>query len=187
MNEYIIRKARAEDLEEVLRLQQANHHKNVSAADKLNEGFVSVETDLKTLKRINKMTGIVVADANGKVVGYELPLTPDEAGKIPLLIPFIERILKLKYAGRDVKDFRWLIEGQILVDKQHKGRGVAEGLHRRFVEMLKPNYDLIITEVSDQNPRSLHVHTKKLGLSIVQQYSAEGRNWYVLLQDIRGT
>jgi hypothetical protein len=49
-------------------------------------------------------------------------------------------------------------------------------MHKRFIKMLNQNYDLLITEVSDQNPRSLHVHTKKLGLSVVQQYSAEGRN-----------
>jgi hypothetical protein len=106
MSEYTIRKARTEDLETIARLQQANHHKNMPDADKQKEGFISVETDMTTLQRINKDPGIIVAEADGKVIGYELPLKANEARNIPILVPFVERIIKIKYAGKEVKSSR---------------------------------------------------------------------------------
>ncbi len=114
-----------------------------------------------------------------------MPLGLEHAAQIPFLDPFVGRVIQLDYDGKKIGDYKWVIEGQINVDRAHKGRGIAEALHKGFAEMLRGRYDLIVTEISDQNLRSLHVHTKKLGMSVVDEYQAEGRNWYVLLQDIR--
>ena len=183
--DYIIRKANERDLSSVKKLQELSLSRNVPENDKEKEGFVSVESDISLLRTINKDIGILIADTDGKAIGYEMPLAPEHAAQIPLLDPFVEKFIELIYDGKRIGDYSWVIEGQINVDKEHKGKGIAETLHKNFVNMLKGKYDLIITEISDQNPRSLHVHTKKLGMSIVDEYQAEGRNWYILMQDIR--
>jgi GNAT superfamily N-acetyltransferase len=185
MADYEIRKAKEMDLLYVEALQKATHLKSVNDAEKEQQGFVSVETDIPLLSQINGDIGILVAEADERIVGYEVPLGLEHAAQIPLLDPFVERFTRLDYEGQKIGAYRWVIEGQINVDKAYKRQGIAEELHRNFVEMLRGKYDLIVTEISDQNPRSLHVHTKKLGLSVVDEYNAEGRNWYVLLQDIR--
>jgi GNAT superfamily N-acetyltransferase len=185
MANYNIRKATEGDLTAIKQLQESTHFSRVGDSDKMKEGFVSVESDTPLLRTINQDIGILVAELEGKVVGYELPLGLEHAAQIPLLDPFVNRFTQLDYEGRKIGDYNWVIEGQINVDKDHKGKGIAEKLHQKFVDILRGGYDLIITEISDQNPRSLHVHTKKLGLSLVDEYQAEGRNWYVLLQDIQ--
>ena len=114
-----------------------------------------------------------------------MPLGYEHAIQIPLLDPFVKRFTELDYEGQKIREYQWVIEGQINIEKEYKRKGIAEVLHKNFVNILQGKYDLIITEISDQNPRSLNVHTKKLGLSVVDEYQAEGRNWYVLLQDIR--
>ena len=182
---YIIRKAEEKDLPQIESLQRANLARNVDDAQKEKEGFVSVETDLPLLSQINRDIGILVAKADDKLVGYEMPLGLEHAAQIPLLDPFIKRFTQLDYEERKIRDSRWVIEGQICVSRDYKGLGISEELHKHFIDMLKGRYDLIITEISDQNPKSLHVHTKKLGMKVCDQYHAEGRNWFVLMQDIR--
>lgn len=182
---YIVRKADEKDLTPIKQLQESSHYSRISEFDKKKEGFVSVKTNFSLLRTIMKEIGILVAEVRGKVVGYELPLGLNHAAKIQLLDPFVKRFTKLKYEHRKIGYYHWVIEGQINVNKAYKGKGIAEELHRNFVDMLKGKYDLIVTEISDQNPRSLHVHTKKLGLKVIDEYKAEGRKWYILLQDIR--
>lgn len=183
--QFIIKKANEKDLPHIRELQLQYHFKNVSDVDKSKHGFVSVETEIPLLFEIKKDIGISVAKVNSKIVGYEMPIGLNHATKIPLLDPFVNRFLNLKYKGKKIKDYRVVIAGQILVDKKYKGKGIAESLHKDFVVLLKGRYDLIISEVSRQNPRSLNVSTKKLGFSIIDKYEANGRSWYIILQDIR--
>jgi len=182
---YNIRKAREEDFPKIKFLQKENHFRSVSNKGRKKEGFVSVETSISMLENLNQKIGILVAVSKGEVVGYELPLDLKHASKISLLDPFIERILKLEYLGKKLSEYKIILEGQILVKMGFKGQGIAEELHKRFVNMLKNNYEIIVTEISNKNPRSLHFHTKKLKLSIIEKYFAKGFNWYILLQDIR--
>ena len=182
---YIIRKASEKDLTQIRQLQESTHYNNVSESDKEKEGFVSVESDIPLLRVINKDIGILVAEANGKVVGYEMPLGLEHTAQIPLLDPFVKRFIKLNYDGQKIGEYKWVIEGQINVNMAYKGEGIAEALHKNFIDMLRGKYEIVVTEISDKNPRSLNVHTKKLGMSVIDTYQAKGRKWYVLLQDIR--
>jgi GNAT superfamily N-acetyltransferase len=138
------------------------------------------------LRMINSELGIIVAREGPEIVGYEMPLGLGHARGLPILDPFISRILKLEYKGKALSKYRVVIEGQICVKKGHKGKGVAERLHAAFLERMRGKFDLVVTEISDQNPRSLHVHTMKLGMKVIDTYRAEGRNWQVLLHDLAG-
>lgn len=182
---YIIRKAKQNDLTAIRRLQQDNLFSNVSNKEKVKEGFVSLETDIPLLSEINLRIGIILAEYKEKVIGYEFPLPIRLAKEIPLLVPFVKKIMGLKYGGKPISEYKTIIEGQICIDKAHKGKGVAEKIHKAFLVLLKGKYDLLVTEVSDLNPRSLKVHTQKLGFSVLEQYSADGRNWYILIQKIK--
>ncbi len=182
--EYIIRKAKQKDLTAIRRLQQDNLFSNISEKDKAKEGFVSLETDIPLLSEINNQIGIIVAEYNGKIIGYELPLPLPLAKKIPFLVPLVKRYMGLKFNGKPLLKYKAIIEGQICIGKPHKGKGVAEKMHKAFLELLRGKYELLVTEVSDLNLRSLRVHTQKLGLSVIEQYSADRRNWYILVQNI---
>lgn len=185
MSKVIVRKARKEEISKIISLQNFTHFSNVSDNQKEKEGFVSVRTNIDQLNKLNKRVGVLVAVSGNKVIGYEMPLDLDIAREIILLDPFIERFLKIDYKGKKIKNYKWIIEGQINIQKEYKGMGIAEKLHKEFIKILKPKYELIVTEISDQNPRSLYVHTKKLGFKIIQTYSSNGRNWHILIQDIK--
>jgi hypothetical protein len=185
MVEYVIRKATKKDIPQIKSLQDITHFSVLSDKEKKEEGFISVKNEVSQLEEISKNEGIIVAKQGQNVVGYEIPLTLKHGEEIPMLIPFIERVLGLEYEGKKLSGYNVVIDGQINVAKGHKGKGLAENMHKEFLKMLKGGYELIVTEISDQNPRSLHVCTAKLGFMVIDKYNAEGKNWYVLLQDIR--
>ena len=185
MSYYLIRRAVDADLSQIKKIQDSTHFSTVSEEEKKKEGFISVQTTINQLREINKTCGIIVIEHNSKVIGYELALTTGYARKIPLLVPFVERIMGLTYKKKPLSKYKFIIEGQINIAKERKGKGLVEKLHKAFIEMLNPKYELIVTEISDQNPRSLHVHIKKLGFEEIDSYNAENRNWYVIAQYIR--
>lgn len=179
-----VRRAQEKDLIEIKKLQERYNLKNISEEEKREQGFVSVETDLSLLKDIKK-EGIYLAEVGTKIVGYVFPLTLEHTKKISLLIPFIDKFSKIKYKNRNLSDYKWIIAGQILVDKDYKGKGIVELLWNNFIDLMKKKYELIISEISEQNSRSLYVATKKLGLRVLEKYSAEGKNWYLVIYDLK--
>ncbi len=178
-----IRRAKEIDLMEIKKLQEQNHFSNLSEEEKKKEGFVSVETDLETLIKINRI-GIIVAEINSKIIGYEFPLEINLANDILLLKPFIKKILKLQYKNKKIEDYNPIIAGQICIDKDYKRLGIASKMHKKFLEMLKNKYDLLVTEISNQNQRSYNCATKNLGLKVIEEYTSNNKKWYILVQEI---
>ena len=184
MEQYAIHKAEESDILQIKRLQEASHFAALSDNEKEEGGFVSLETSIPLLKRINKEAGISVVLFDSEVVGYEFPLTLEHIKSMPLLSKFFQRLTKLEYKGKNLLEYKVVMEGQICISRQHKGKGLAIRLHKEFMGMLKEKYDVLFTGVSGENPRSLHVHTKKLGLGILSKYYERGKKWYILIQDI---
>src|SRR3989338_8931202 len=130
-----------EDLPAIRALHEQNLSRNVSEEEKEREGFVSVETDLPLLKRVRKDAGIMVAEHPSEgVVAYAVPLTLEHAQSIPLLTPFIERVLRLSHQKTKLSDLRVVIAGQLCIARGHKGIGLPEPLHHEFLRMLRGKF-----------------------------------------------
>ena len=180
----LVRRAKPSDFPLIVELQKRNLFQNVSETQKESGGFVSVETSSALLAEISEKLGITVAEDGLRVVGYEFPLTAEMARRIPVLVPLVDRLSKLSYGGKRLFDYKLILEGQICLADEHKGSGLAEKMHSEFVKMLSAKFDLVATEVSSKNPRSLEFHVKKLGFDVVEEYEAEGRRWFVLASKI---
>ena len=59
----------------------------------------------------------IVAVKNQMLAGYALSMTQELKASVPVLIPLFERLDKLSYNGRAVKDLSYYLMGQICVDK----------------------------------------------------------------------
>lgn len=177
--------AKEEDLADILRLQQENLGQNISEAEKEKQGFVSLETPEKLLREILDQEGITVARINGKVVGYLMPMSVEQCKQALLLHPFIEKFETVKFENKPLNEYRYCILGQVCVDKQYRGKGILEKLYEELKSRLAKKYDIGISEIGANNPRSLHVHLDKLGFKITEQYTAQGKDWYIVTLDFR--
>jgi len=105
--------------------------------------------------------GFLVAEINGKIVGYEMLLSAGLACSDDILKVLYDRALQHNYKGKNIAELKTVIEGQICVAKEHKVKGIVEALHKQYLKILhERGVELIVTEVSDLNPRSYHVHKK---------------------------
>lgn len=184
-NEVRIRLATEDDLQAILSLQQKNLGCNLSEKEKLEQGFVSLETSLELLREIRDRVGIIVGEVGDQIIGYIFPITLELAQKIPLLFEFLKRLTNLKYKNKPLTLYRLIIIGQVSIDKPYRGKGVFERLYQEFRKQFAHQYDIAITEVSTNNPRSLNAHIHKARLKNIDRYSAENRDWYILALDLQ--
>ena len=106
------------------------------------------------------------------------------AEKIPVLVPMFRQIHHLKYKGIPLKDSRYVVMGQICIDKAYRTRGIFKGLYNTMKTVMNNHFDYIITEISDQNIRSLQAHYK-IGFTHLNTYtSADDTLWVIVLLDI---
>ncbi len=169
---------RAETIEELLQilgLQQANLKPQLEAEEQLREGFVTVSHTLDLLQQMNTVSPHILAKDGQKVVGYALCMHPGFSTKIPVLEPMFEII-----RTRGFSDRRFMVMGQICIDRAYRKMGLFKGLYMNMMQWLQPEFDCIITEVDATNIRSLNAHYAA-GFKELATYPSHGRTWHVVV------
>lgn len=163
------------ELEQILRLQQKNLFKSLSANEKEKEGFLTVEHTMDILQEMNEECGHIIAVEHGNVVGYALCMHPKFADSIEVLRPmFIEINKTLK--GKE----NYMVMGQICVAKPYRGKGVFRNLYLTMKDKLPEGFDTIITEIDGKNTRSINAH-KAVGFQELKTYVSDGKEWKLVL------
>lgn len=162
------------ELEQILELQQKNLPSNISRAEKEAEGFLTVTHELELLSRMHKKCPHIIAKSGSTIVGYALCMHPVFANEIVVLRSMFERIEKLL-----PKNLGFMVMGQICVDKPFRKKGVFRGLYHSMRTALKDDCSLIITEVDEENVRSLNAHYA-LGFTKLEVYTSKGRKWHLI-------
>ncbi|MBS9462484.1 GNAT family N-acetyltransferase [Flagellimonas sp. 389] len=163
------------ELEQILLLQQQNLPKNLTKAEKDNEGFVTVEHSLQILKEMNDTHGHIIAIENDIVIGYALSMHPKFANTIDVLKPMFKEISKTMKTNT-----RYMVMGQICIAKPYRRKGVFKGLYSHMKHTLSKEFDCIITEVDSSNKRSISAH-KAIGFKDLKQYKTQNREWSLII------
>ena len=183
-NEKIVFKAAesAEELQQILALQQINLPKNISQEESRDQGFVTVEHDFPLLSSMNKSAPQVIASADGKVVGYALVMLESFSSQIPVLIPMFKMLSTLSYQGKSFKEYRYYVMGQVCVDKAFRGQGLFDGMYHEQRRQLSGEYDFVVTEVATRNTRSMRAH-ERVGFETIHIYTDQdhGEEWAIIL------
>jgi len=161
------------ELNQILSLQRINLPQALSAEDQKNEGFVTVHHDLDILERMNARCKHIIATAEDEVVGYALCMSPSFRNDIPILQPMFHRI------DQALPDAKYMVMGQICIAKAFRKQGIFHGLYAFMSSQLKQDYDCIVTEVDQKNPRSMGAH-KSIGFVTLLSYVADGHDWEIL-------
>lgn len=169
------------DFRQILTLQKENH---ISTVTDPTEGFVTLEMDETLLEAMRGQYKHVIAKDGARIAGYALVMLPDFAGRFPLLEPMVAFIRQAYYMDQPVAELRYFIMGQICVAAAYRQQGVFRELYNQLRSQMQPAFDIVITEVSTANPRSLMGH-KAVGFRSLeipgQAASAEwdiiGWNW----------
>lgn len=182
MIKYVTPEAPA-DFEQMLLLQQANLPEAITDKEKQDQGFVTVRHTKQLLKSMNDQAAHSIAKADGQVIGYALAMTRSFREEIPILIPMFDMIDSLSFQGKSLANIHYLIMGQVCIAKQYRGQGVFQGLYEGLQRQHAKSFPLIITEVDQENKRSLRAH-QKVGFEHLFSYgSPDGTKWELIVWD----
>ncbi len=162
----------------ILALQRATHEPSA-------DGFTTVQHTLPLLRRFHELAPSVVArDGEGTVVGYALTMLLELADQVPVLAPMFAELAALPV----LRDARWYVMGQVAVAREFRGTGVFDALYTGHREHYAREFDWLVTEVSERNPRSLAAH-RRVGFETLRRYAHDDQWWQVIgwrLRQARG-
>ncbi len=169
-------------LKQILDLQQANLIRNISDEEFRSQGFVTMEHSFDVLKQMHALAPSIIVRDDDNVVGYALVMLKECRSIFPPLEPMFASFDKLKWNGKALDNYEFYAMGQICIDKKYRGLGVFDLLYNHHKETYKNSFDLILTEVSTRNHRSLRAH-ERVGFITIDKYRDSLDEWAVVLWD----
>lgn len=167
-------------LEQIMALQKANLPKNISIQEAREQGFVTVDHDMETLRDMNTPYHHSTAWAGEELAGYALVMETRFRDRIPVLIPMFELLDGIPWRGKPLEEWRYFVMGQVCVAKPYRGQGIFQGLYLDMRSRLSAHFDLVVTEISSRNPRSIRAH-EKVGFENIHEYAGpDGEHWVVV-------
>jgi GNAT superfamily N-acetyltransferase len=170
-------------LDDILALQRRNHVHAVPANVQDREGFVFVEHTLPMLRRQAAASPQAIALDGERVVGYCLSLLPAMQEAVPVLAPMFEQFGRCAWRGKALAAHRYVVGGQVCVDRDFRGQGLLARLYDRLRVALEGDCDLCVTEIATRNVVSVRAH-EKMGFEAIANYSDGREDWVIVAWDL---
>jgi hypothetical protein len=170
-------------LQQILALQQRNLFRTLAPEQQAVEGFVFAEHTLPILRRMAAQSPQAIAVADGRVVGYCLSMTLSMQDALPSLRPMFEQFGRCRWRDRPLGDHRFIVGGQVCVDRDFRGQGLLARLYDQVRISLPDPCDLCVTEVATRNVVSLRAHLK-MGFETISTYSDGREEWAIAAWDL---
>jgi L-amino acid N-acyltransferase YncA len=94
----------------------------------------------------------------------------------------ISNIQLVEYQGKPLANYNFYLMGQICIHKDYRGKGIFDLLYQHHKLIYSRGYELLVTEISANNKRSLRAH-EKLGFKTTYTYTDNMDEWKVVVWD----
>lgn len=173
------RRARPEDFSAILRLQAANLIGNLKPEDRL-DGFLSAEFSRQQIAEMASEIALLVASDQAQVFGYLCTYSCNYGKQFPILAAMVQSFDRVLYQGMPLSSYNSFIYGPVCIDKSYRGRGLLRGLYEMLLREVAGKYEVGTAFVSKDNPHSLAVHVKGLGMSVTGEFEFHDRSYDIL-------
>ena len=170
------------ELEEIQRLNQQNLKKNLSEEELVREGFVSWFYSLELLKNMHQLAPSIIVKDGEDVIAYALVTLKEASAFHNDLRLMIENIQSVIYKDKPLLLYNFYLMGQVCVHRNYRSKGVFSLLYKEHKKVYSPEYDLLVTEISTNNKRSLRAH-EKVGFKNIYTYKDKLDEWSVVVWD----
>jgi GNAT superfamily N-acetyltransferase len=167
------------EFEQIIHLQKQNHLSSLSDELLADQGFVFAEHTLPILKNMATHLPQVIALYSNRVIGYNLAMSSEMRNELPSLAPMFDEFDKCVYKGKQLNEYKFVIGGQVCVDKNFRGIGLMSKLYKETANRLPKDFELCVTEISRRNTKSLNAH-QKMGFEIIADYNDGNEHWNIV-------
>lgn len=177
-NSIIYRRATDADYTGMLQLQEENLRVNLSD-DQAANGFLSLRYTEEMFRRVNDELAIVVAVAEGRVVGYLCAKCFPYAVEFPVLKALIDHMSGREIGGVTISTETAFVYGPVCVLRSVRGTGVLEGMWAALRALVAPCRKVAVLFIADANKRSMRAH-EKLGMTHCGMFVQDGKCFHAL-------
>ena len=170
------------DIKGILTLQKANLHDNLSV-DERKQGFVTTPFSEAQLKELLEQRGIFVAEERGEIVGYAMAGSWDFFSRWPIFPYMVSRLRSLVFLDNHLLPEHTFQYGPVCIAYSHRGTGLFPILFEEMRLELSSRYPVGVTFINRINVHSYMAHTRKLGLTVIDEFEFSGRSYYGLAFD----
>jgi L-amino acid N-acyltransferase YncA len=172
-----------EDLRQILALQQRNLKKNLTDQQKQSGGFVTMEFSFDLMKNMHELAPSVIIRDGDKIIAYAIVLLTEGRNLYPDLECMFVSLDPLTWNGSPLTGYRYYVMGQICVDSAYRGNGLVAALYNEHRRIYKDQFDLLITEISTSNHRSMKAH-ERVGFRTIHTYRDHLDEWNVVVMEL---
>jgi hypothetical protein len=168
-----------DELKQIAALSRENLRSVMDEEEKRSQGFLTWEYTEDMLAQMTRIAPSVIVKLDEQVVGYALTAFKQTASVHPELEPMIGHLETLSWKGKAVPGYRYYMMGQICIAREHRGKGIFDLLYRYHKTIFGPQFDLLLTEVSTSNHRSLKAHLNT-GFTVIDTHHDHLDEWAVV-------
>lgn len=169
-----------EELQQIVELSHKNMRANFSEEEQHTHGFVTWSYSFELLQQMNAQQPHVIVKDNNEVIGYALVALKEARQFHPDLNAMIVQLETLAYNNKRLSDYKYYVIGQVCVDAAWRGKHVFQMLYAHHKKLFEKDFDMVVTEVSTSNKRSMRAH-EKIGFKTIYTYSDALDEWNVMV------
>ncbi len=170
------------ELEGIKKLQHQNLKNILSDSEIASQGFVTAEYSLEFLDKMHLAAPSVLAKDQDEVVGYALVSIHSIRAYHDLLADLFNCIDRSEYQGEKLAATKYVVVGQLCVAKEYRGMGIVDQMYQYFKKQYSKEFQYCITDIAQDNPRSLKAHLKT-GFQVIDTLTYGGVSWDIVLWD----
>ena len=176
--------AKLSDIDATLKLHYKYQVDSIKKEDK-KDGFVTTAFSKEELTDlINDEQGLfIMIDDTGKVLAYVMAASWEFWSKWAMFAHMIKELPNLTYLGQTLSTKNSYQYGPICIDKDLRGSGVLEKIFEFSRQEMAKRYPILVTFVNKNNPRSYEAHTRKLGLTVIQEFDFNNNHYHEMVYD----
>lgn len=169
----------AADLQRILELQRANLATSIDEQELRSQGFVTAVHSLESLQQMHALGPSIIAKAGDQLAGYALTMLVEARHAVPILEPMFQQFEQLEWRGQRLLRLRHYVMGQVCIAKPFRGQGLFDALYQGHRAAYRERFQLLVTQVSARNPRSLRAH-ERVGFEPLHRFRDRVDEWVVL-------
>ena len=172
-----------DDLVGIKKLQLLNLPRRLSSSEKESQGFVTCEYSVEDLRVMNSPHPHVIATDDEQVIAYCLVMMQDHKEIMPILLPMFDQIDQAQSNHESLKGRSYFVMGQVCVSKKFRGQKIFYKMYDFLRDMMSDSFDLLITEISEFNTRSIRAHQNQGFKSLLNYKAPDGHPWSIVYWD----
>ena len=171
-----------QELKGLKNLQNANLRRLIGEEEAMKEGFVTSEYSLELLEKMHQEHPSIIAKEGDEVVGYVIVTNKSVLGEHDEIDHLFHTVDEMEFNGELLKNCTYILVGQLCVGKSHRGQGLVQAMYKYYKENFSQQYQYLVTDISQANPRSIKAH-KKSGFETIGVIEQVGTGWDIVLWD----